>query len=206
VTNPSANLTTANWVTEPENAEGMESREVYALAGLALYQAQCLEHEIVNTLGLAAIVQIWRTNLPKSTAELAEYRTRVDQIWDENYERTLGQLLLFLRKSGIKIPTSLDSLLRESLQVRNRLVHEYFRERATNWFDADGRGLMADELKTMQALFRNADQSLHQVTAEIRNAIGMTEEKVDLIEKLMKANASEEDISRAISKSFDEAK
>lgn len=194
------------WVSAPEDAKSIETREVYAHAGVALYLAQCLEHEIVNSLGLAEIVRIWRSNIPQSAGELAAYRTRVDEIWDENYEHTLGQLLNRFRKSGISIPTSLDSLLRESLQVRNRLVHEYFRERAKDWFDADGRRAMANELETMQALFRKTDYTLHEVTAKIRNAFGMTEDKVNLVGELMKANASEEDIDRAITESFGEAK
>jgi hypothetical protein len=206
VTNPDENTATEVWVSKPEDEESRETREVYAHAGVALYLAQCLEHEIVNSLGLAEIVRIWRTNRPQSPGELGAYRTRVDQIWDENYERTLGQLLNLLRKSGISIPTSLDSLLRESLQVRNRLVHEYFRERAKDWFDSTGRLAMANELKTMQALFRKADHALHEVTAKIRNAFGMTEDKVNLVGELMKANASEEVIDRAIAKSFGEAK
>lgn len=206
VRNRDENTAIGAWVSAPEDAKSIETREVYAHAGVALYLAQCLEHEIVNSLGLAEIVRIWRTNIPQSASELAEYRARVDQIWDGNYEHTLGQLLNLLRKSDIAIPVNLDSLLRESLQVRNRLVHEYFRERAKDWFESDGRQAMAKELENMQALFKETDHTLHEVTAKIRNAFGMTEDKVNLVGELMKANASEEDIDRAISESFGEVK
>jgi hypothetical protein len=206
MTNPDENTATDTWVSAPEDAVGIETRELYAHAGVALYLAQCLEHEIVNSLGLAEIVRIWRTNRPQTASELAEYRTRVDQIWDENYEHTLGQLLNLLRRSNIAIPQSLDSLLRESLQVRNRLVHQYFRERAKDWFEADGRRAMANELKTMQSLFSRADHTLHEVTAKIRRAFGMTEDRVNFIGELMKANATEEEIDRAISESFGKVK
>jgi hypothetical protein len=143
---------------------------------------------------------------PQSADELAEYRVRVDQIWHEKFEHTLGQLLNLLRKSSIVTPPGVDSLLCESLKSRNRLVHEFFRERAKDWFDVDGRKAMAGELKIMQTLFRKTDQTLHEVTANIRNAFGMTEEKVNLVAGLMKANASEEDIDRAISESSHEEK
>ncbi len=46
-----------DWVTEPEDQDSRETREVYALAGLALYCAQCLEHEIVNVLALSAMLR-----------------------------------------------------------------------------------------------------------------------------------------------------
>lgn len=195
-----------NWVSAPADARSIETREVYAHAGAALYFAQCLEHEIVNSLGLVEIERIRRIKRPQSAAELAEYEAQVDKIWDKNHEHTLGQLLNRLRESGITIPPKLDSLLRQSLQVRNRFVHEYFRERAMDWLEADGRRVMADELKAMQTLFQEADHTLHEVTEQIRNGLGITEDNVTLVGNLMKANASEDEIDRAISESFGEAK
>jgi hypothetical protein len=185
-----------SWVTAPSDAESIEIREVYALAGAALYQAQCLEHEIVNSLGLSAVLPFWTTKRPRSRAE---YEARVDQVWDENYERTFGQLLKSLRQSGIAIPATLDSLLRESLGRRNRLVHRYFRERANDWFNPEGRRSMAAELKSMEELFREADQALHDVAAKIRAVVGITESKIKAIADLMEANASDEEIDRVLS-------
>jgi len=189
-----------NWVTDPQGAVDIETREVYALAGLALYQAQCLEHEIVNSLGSAAIVRMLRTKFPVTSSEVTEYRSQVDRVWDENYERTLGQLLDSLRRSGISIPDGLASALRQSLETRNRLVHAYFRERAEAWFDSDGRRSMAEELRAMQEQFKKTDQALHDATSKIRNALGITEEKIDLVGELMKTGASDGEIARAISK------
>jgi hypothetical protein len=188
----------SSWVTAPDNMEGIENREVYALAGAALYQAQCLEHEIVNSLGLAAILPYWTTK--RRSKSRAEYEAHVDRIWDENYERTLGQLLRSLRQSGFAIPTTLDSLLRESLEKRNYLVHSYFRERAKDWFTPEGRRSMAAELKSMQELFRKADHALHDVTSKMYSAIGVTEEKVTAIADLMLADANDEEIDKVLSK------
>jgi hypothetical protein len=186
-----------SWVTTPSDAESIEIREVYAVTGAALYQAQCLEHEVVNSLGLAAILPFWTTKRPRSRAE---YTARVDQIWNDNYERTFGQLLKALRQSGTTIPATVDSLLRESLERRNRLVHRYFRERANDWFTPEGRRSMADELKTMDELFRKADEALHDVSAKIRVRIGLTDAKITAIADLMAANASDEEIDKVLSK------
>ncbi len=190
------NRRVGSWVTAPADAESIEIREVYALAGLALYQAQCLEHEIVNSLGLSAILPFWTEKRPKSRAE---YRAFVDQVWDENYDRTFGQLLRSLRQSGTAIPTAVDLLLRESLEKRNRLVHRYFRERANDWFNTEGRRLMASELKNMEELFRKADLALHDVAVKIRATIGITDAKITAIAELMAANASDEEIDKAVS-------
>lgn len=186
-----------SWVTMPDSAEGIEDREIFALAGAALYQAQCLEHEIINSLGLAAILPYWTTRKwPKSRAE---YQTHVDKIWDENYECTLGQLLSSLRQSGIAIPTTLEALLRDSLERRNRLVHRYFRERAYDWFTSDGRSSMAAELKSMEELFSAADRALQEVTSKMSRIMGITEEKIKAIADLMAANGTDEEIDRVLS-------
>lgn len=189
-----------SWVTDSKDAEDLETREVYAHAGLALYQAQCLEHEIVNALGIAAIMRILRAKTPVTSSETAEYQAQVDRIWEKNYEHTLGQLLKSLRNSGITIPAHLDADLRQSQEARNWLVHGYFRERAQAWFDSDGRRSMAVELSEMQELFRKTDQVLHEVTSEMRKALRITDEKIELIAELMKSGASDDEIERAIMK------
>jgi hypothetical protein len=188
----------SDWVSIPNDVEGIENREIFALAGSALYQAQCLEHEIVNSLGLSAILPHWTT--AKKPVPRTEYFARVDQVWGENYELTLGQLLNSLRQSGITVPANLDSLLRESLKQRNCLVHRYFRERANDWFTPEGRRAMAEELKTMEELFRTADRELHNVTSSMSNSIGLTDEKIEAIAELMAANANDEEINKVLAK------
>ncbi len=205
MTDPTEDVSAGSWVTEPQDIVSIETREVYANAGLALYLAQCLEHEIVNSLGVVAIVQILGKKWPVTRTEIAEYQSQVDNIWDEHFERTLGQLLKVLNKSNAKISSSLDSDLRESLETRNRLVHRYFRERAEAWFQADGRKAMAEELKAMQEQFKKTDHALHEVTSRIRNACGITEETITRVADLMRAGASEQEIDRALSKPRDEA-
>jgi hypothetical protein len=194
-----------SWVTEPQDAASTETREVYAHAGLALYLAQCLEHEIVNSLGVVAIVRMLSKKWPVTSTEIGEYESQVDQIWDEHFERTLGQLLKSLSKSNVEIPSSLDSDLRESLEMRNRLVHRYFRERAEAWFQRDGKKAMTDELKLMQEQFMKTDHALHEVTSKIRNACGMTEETTTRVAELMKTGASDQEIDQALSKPREDA-
>jgi hypothetical protein len=124
----------------------------------------------------------------------------VDSVWDENYERTLGQLLRSLRQAGITIPPALESLLRQSLEKRNRLVHSYFRERANDWFTSEGRRSLADELNGMAELFRKADHALHEVTSKARGAIGITEQTITAVAQIMAENGSDEEIDKVLSK------
>ena len=185
-------------ITVQHTEESLCVSHIYALAGMALYLAQCLEHEIVNSLGMSAILPYWTTKT--WTKSRAEYTAHVDRMWAENYEHTLGQLLNSLRQSGIAIPATIDSLLREILERRNYLVHRYFRERAKDWFTAEGRCSMAAEFKSMQELFSAADRALHDVTSKMRETIGLTDEKMAAVTELMAANAPDDEIDKVLSK------
>jgi len=198
MSDPKKSTAAVEWVAEPKDRDDAETREVYAYAGLALYLAQCLEHEIVNSLVSAAHMRRLRTKWPATSSEIAEYRADIDHVWDEAFQQTLGKLVNSVSSSGIKIPESLDSDLRQSVRLRNRLVHRYFRERAETWFSSEERRSMAEELKAMGEQFVKTDRALHEITSQIWNALGITEDKVDLMVELTKAGASEEEIERAI--------
>lgn len=169
-----------SWISHSQDERDIETREVYAHAGLALYLAQCLEHEVINSLGLAECIRLLRTNWPSTESEIAEYQTHVDRAWDEAFQQTLGKLVSSLGGSGIQIPASLISDLHASLNARNRLVHRYFREQAGMWFTSEGRSSMAEELKAMQEQFSRTDRELHEATSKIRSSLGITEEAVRL--------------------------
>lgn len=147
---------------------------------------------------MAAHVRKLRTKWPGTSSEIAEYRAHIDHVWDEAFQQTLGKLVNSVSSSGIKVPECLDSNLRESLRLRNRLVHRYFRERAETWFSSEGRRSIAEELKAMQEQFVKTDRALHEITSKIREILGMTDDKIDLIVELTKAGASEEEIDRAL--------
>ncbi|MGH7812631.1 MAG: hypothetical protein ACREQI_01330 [Candidatus Binataceae bacterium] len=193
------NMSATEWVTEPKDKDDAETREVYAHAGLALYLAQCLEHGIVNSLVLAQMEEL-HAKLPAARGRITDYKADMDRLWNEEFQKTFGQLINSLSSTGIKIPRSLESDLRESLRLRNQLVHHYFRDRADSWFSSDGRRSMAEELKAMREHFVKTDRTLHEVTSNIRAHFGMTDEKIDFIAELMKIGTSEEDIERAIAK------
>jgi len=57
---------------------------------------------------------------------------------------------------------------------------------------------MATELKAMSKLFRNADHTLHEATANIRKRMGMTDEKVNMVAERMKTATTEEEMENVI--------
>jgi hypothetical protein len=179
-----------DWITEPEDQDSRETREVYALAGLALYCAQCLEHEIVNVLALSAMLRRSLRRPPEGEEE--DYEKYIDKVWDEGFQKTLGGLITSLRKSGVKVPTDLRNELARSLDARNRLVHAFFRERAELWFECYGRHTMADELKEIREQFVSADRALHALTEPLRVARGFSDRVVDRYVELRKRGIGED--------------
>ncbi len=181
----------ADWVTEPSDDHSRETREVYALAGLALYCAQCLEHETVNALALLALLRR-RLSKPATTPqEETEYESYADSVWDQAFRKTLGGLVQSLRKSGLRVPIDLEDDLRRSLDARNRLVHSYFRDRAESWFTPAGRRVMADELAATREQFTRTDRALHELTQPIRAARGITDRALNRYLELRTEGLSE---------------
>jgi hypothetical protein len=101
-------------------------RDTYAHFGLALYQAQVLEHGIVNAMVYARLPDRHRIR-----------RSEIDAFMGRQFEKTLGALLRELEKYVIVRP-ELAADLAKALRMRNHLAHEYFRERAATFMTNEG--------------------------------------------------------------------
>jgi hypothetical protein len=121
--------------------EGEHNKEVYAHIGLAIYHAQCLEHEIVNCLVYLDLIP----NRAHTVRSRAEWEAACDNFYGEHFEHTLGRMIHDLR--GVtSVPIELEDILKSSLQTRNWLAHHFFRERAREFMSRAGRDRMIDEL------------------------------------------------------------
>jgi hypothetical protein len=146
-------------------------KDIYANFGLAIYQAQCLEHGLVNALVFLDLIPNQR-RLAKSATEWAEL---VDSFMDSKFEFTLGRMI-----RALKDVTAVDPNLQEHLSValskRNWLAHDYFRERAEAFLTESGREAMLAELEASQAIFCQADEALEAAVKPAREKVGLTDE------------------------------
>lgn len=150
-----------------------QHKDVFAHFGLALYFAQVLEHGLVNAL---VVVDHLPKELRRRTSQEA-WEEGVDAFMDKHFLNPMGRLIR--RLEGVwKAPDGIEEVLHQALERRNWLAHDYFRERATDWFSADGRKRMIDELVSCQELFRNADKALEQAIQPLRDRYGITEEAI----------------------------
>ena len=157
-----------------EHDESEHVKEVYARFGLAVYYAQVLEHGLVNALLILDLVP----SRPRIARSSEEWGAAVDKFTGRHFETTMGQMMKNLR-DVTQVGADLESMLRDALQKRNSLVHDYFRERATKFMSSVGREQMLREVDEWRDLFDTADQHLEKVVAPLRTEAGITDEMVE---------------------------
>lgn len=153
------------------DTEDEQCKNVYANFGLAIYSAQCLEQAIIQCL-------VMMEHFPKAVPEYSNkenWEAQYDEFYNQESSRTMGQLIGRFQKIGIP-STEIDEKLRSSLKMRNWLAHSYFSERAMAFMNEQGRQSMIKELKEARDHFHEIDNELMQITLEIAESYGMTEE------------------------------
>lgn len=157
-----------------EHDEGEHVKEVYARFGLAIYYAQVLEHGLVNALVILDLIPS-RRHLARSSEE---WGAAVDAFMDRHFEATMGRMMKNLRDVS-QVGADLEHLMRDALQKRNWLAHDFFRERAAEFMSQTGREQMLREVDECRDLFQTADQRLESIVAPLRDKAGITEELLE---------------------------
>lgn len=157
-----------------KNDEGEHVKEVYARFGLAVYYAQVLEHGLVNALVILDLIPSRRHRARSSE----EWGAEVDAFMDRHFEATMGRMMKNLR-DVTQVGADLENLLRDALKKRNWLVHDYFRERASEFMSSAGREQMLREVDECRDLFQAADQGLEGIVAPLRSKAGITDELLE---------------------------
>jgi len=147
--------------------ESQQSKQVYAIAGLCLYWAQCLE------MGLQLAIVGVEKFVHGTVVSPEDY----DIFSEACSKKTLGGLLSEARKH-ITIDQNADDLLHLANRKRNYFIHYYFKDRAFNFVDANGKkGMIAEMLKYIQ-LFRIADGLINCINEAFTELAGLTEDDI----------------------------
>lgn len=148
--------------------ENDQTRECYAWTGLALYEAQVLEHGVLNLLFAARVAD----------GSLAREFGSVDEFLGVHGSRTLGQLLSRVTHH-VPINQDVSDKCLLALRTRNFLVHQFFVERIELLFTFEGRIQMVGELHDMAQLFQAADSLLTDLMLRVARRFGLTEAQID---------------------------
>lgn len=167
------------WVPEHLDLESDQIRQVYATYGLAMYYAQVLEHGLVN------FVVATRTGCSVKTLE------ECDALFEELLAMTMGRQLRRVLEAA-ELDTALVERLRGALRLRNRLAHDYFRERVVDFASFAGRNRMIEELAEIRAELEAADQKLEPLTLALLRKWGVTRERLAAEVAQLRARATEQ--------------
>lgn len=141
--------------------ESYQMREVYAHFGVAVYMAQVLEHGVINLLAVTRVMS------------LASSQEEYDKLVGKKFKDTLGNLAKELKSVALNDEKFIDDLAR-LVQVRNHLVHNYWREKIQLTMTPQGRNRLIEELSEIHASFSAFDKRLDDLTFRYSEARGST--------------------------------
>jgi hypothetical protein len=165
---------------EPTTERDRLTRDVYAHYGLALYLAQCLEHQLVNALiygkHLPSIVGYTKAKGPLTRAD---FEDRFDLFTNEQFDETMGGLITRLKDTR-ELPSNFDLRdLTRARDMRNLLAHRYFRVRADDFISIVGKQSMLTELQEAQKLFERVDTAVTDACLALADAAGVNRAALD---------------------------
>lgn len=145
--------------------ESEQTREVYALFGLAMFQAQCLEKQLAMVIAVS---------------DDSERRTAwdYDACLAENFNSTFGELVTRFKELSGGRHKELLTQLDEAAAARNGLAHRYFWDRAVQLCSGTGRRQMLEELSNLASGFSALDERLTELGDEFMRRKGIPNEAV----------------------------
>ncbi|MFB7775831.1 hypothetical protein [Streptomyces bauhiniae] len=153
---------------DDEYDSGTDHKTVYALFGLAIYKANCLEHSLVNALALTKMI---------TAREQGEQLIR--DPWTQGFKDMMGKLIKRVEPYTSAYPEVVDDLTR-SLKRRNDLVHNFWRERIQEMISETGRTRLCADLKSDCRLLTQTDERFSErVLDPIMESMGITAEAVE---------------------------
>lgn len=163
---------------EGSQAAEIQVRQVFAYFGRAMYAASCVEHGLTIALMQAELMSqvIGRARRRQTGPSRAEWEAMFDQYMGKHDLLGMGTLISRFR-SVMKVDSTLDALLDQTLIRRNHLAHAFFREKAVDFAHGAGRIGMIEELDRDHDLFTRTDEAVQAAIAHIIPKLGIDPDK-----------------------------
>ncbi|GAB0174563.1 MAG: hypothetical protein HHAS10_04420 [Candidatus Altimarinota bacterium] len=148
-----------------------QDKIIFAYFGLAIYKGQCLEKEFENML--------WIKNIfINNVTSLEEFDDLVNEV--EGKRHTMGKQINELKKI-YSFSEKIEMELIEVLEMRNYLIHKYFKENIQKLSSMQG---IKETLKYFTDFIERAsllDKELQIYTDDYKKKLGITDEKLNII-------------------------
>jgi len=87
----------------------------------------------------------------------------------------------------MEISENLETELKGLLEIRNCLAHRYFRVKAIDFMEKEGRQHMLSELESVISKLQNGDKKIDSIISVMREQYGITDEMIsDEVENLLR--------------------
>jgi hypothetical protein len=146
--------------------DAQQRREVFARFGVAMYYAQCLEHQL--GLMLASMYNRQFLEVPPENR---------DALYDTELAKTLGRMVKDL-KNAIDISPTLQDRLNNAVEIRNWLAHRYFYERSREILSLRGREQMISELQEQADFLQALDTEFTKIMKQWMEHLGVSQEDI----------------------------
>ena len=150
------------------DGQAQQRRETFAVYGLAMYHAQCVEKSLAIMVSSIFNKDFVNTEGPDER----------EVIQDAFFRKTTGQLITQLRKQ-VSVPADLNDKLNEAREKRNWLAHEYFWDRSGEVMTNRGRDKMLSELTELCEWFSSLDKRLTSIYEKYLIKAGISIEMMD---------------------------
>ena len=139
-----------------------------------------LEHGLVNALVIPDTVPSRRHRV----RSLDEWEAQVDAFID--FQVTMGRMMKNLGDEA-QVGAALERSLHDTLNKRNWLVHDFFRERVTEFMPLAGHEQMFRDIDECCDLFQTAVECLESIVSPFRGKAGTTDELVEQVYRRLSA-------------------
>ena len=150
---------------QPLAREDWETREVYVKFGVAVYFCQVVETALGTYLVLLRRMKSGKATPPE----------KVDELMVKVFGNRFGQNIKEIRDLlGVEGKWIFDDDMRQALDLRNRLVHHWMRERVLELGTSENRHQLITELDDAIEQLQGADRLLTQRTKLLMEKAGVS--------------------------------
>lgn len=143
-----------------------ENNQLLSLLGLSLFQAQALEYSIVTLFAINKIL------------DDGKWTIEVRSLMDSKCKQTLGKLINEVSKK-IDIDSNLKAELYEALELRNWIVHRFYREYGVAGLSHKLRSKAIKKVHKIAFYFEEVSSKITSINIRLMQQCGRTIDEIN---------------------------
>jgi len=161
--------------------ENWDIRETFAFFGRATYMASVLEVGLAHVLMHGQFMKQVRDEYIATKGKNFDrkaYESSFDKFMEEQFAQTMGNLIKRINAFA-NFDDALKARLVDAKKRRDFLAHHFWREKSVEFFTAEGRSKMRDELMMDAEQFGQLDRDIDAAAKTMRQRLGIDDRVID---------------------------